>query len=57
MNWPEVFEHHAQRYANMATETAWREYARQQVRDMEASDDCWKGLLDRVREILAQKKS
>ena len=57
MNWPAVFEHHAQRYASMATEPAWREYARQQVRDMEASDDCWDGLLERVREILTQKKS
>lgn len=57
MNWPAVFEHRAQHYAQLARMPAWREYARQQVRDMEAEQGGhWVGLLARVREILSADK-
>lgn len=57
-NWPHELEHCAQHYAALSKLPAWNQYARQQVRDMEAEDGGhWIGLLARVREILAEKKS
>lgn len=54
-HFPSVFEHSAQHYAQLARLPAWLQYARQQVRDMEAEDGGhWVGLLARVREILAE---
>lgn len=56
-DWPHELEHRAQHYASLAKLPAWRDYARQQVRDMEAEDGGhWVGLLARVREILAVDK-
>lgn len=57
MDWAAVFEHRAQHYAQLARLPAWREYARQQVREMESEDGGhWVGLLARVREILKEEK-
>lgn len=53
-DWPVVFEHHAQRFAIMARNPAWRAYAKSRVEEMESEQGGhWVGLLARVREILA----
>jgi len=54
-NWDSVMETQSNHYASLAMSPGWRDYARQQVRDMEAMEgDHWIGLLDMVRSKLAE---
>ncbi len=54
--WPEIMEQTATYYAELSKQPGWRDHCRHQVREMEASDSCWKGLLAMVQAKLARKQ-
>lgn len=45
----------ARHYAELSRAPGWRDYCRAKVRELEESDDAWKGLLEMVRHELGQK--
>lgn len=56
VNWPDFMEQIATYYANLAKEPGMRDYCRHRVRELEASDQCWTGLLEMVKQKLEGSK-
>lgn len=56
MDWEKIMDETATYYANLSKVPGWRDYCRQQVRDMESENGCWSGLLLMVRKKLEDEK-